>query len=88
MCFERKERQSSLSQCFFHIGVGSEDSFANPVFLAVHDGIEQLQTVIAHADGIDIGKGKAEPSFDGVLGFDNAAEFSTDVLPRQNDFGE
>ena len=75
-------------QCLFHIGIGSEDTFASPVFLAVHNGIEQLQTVIANANGIDIGKGKAESPLGATFGFDDTAEFSADILTGQGDFGE
>ena len=31
--------------------IGGEDSFACPVGAAVHQSVEQLQAVVAHADG-------------------------------------
>lgn len=86
--FERIEGQVMLSQGMFHIGIGSEDTFARPVGLPVHESIEQLQSIVAHSDSIDIGKSEAESSLDGVFWFDNASEFSADVLPRQIDFRE
>src|SRR5208283_1427204 len=62
------QRQSLLAKQGFQVGQRREDPLAGPIATAIHDRVEQLQTVVAHADRVRLGKRQA----DSAMGFDSS----------------
>ena len=79
------ERQLVLPQRLFHIGPRREHAFAGPILAGIHQRVEHLQSVVAHADRVHVGKGQAEfPAHVGVV-LAHDIQLATEILGRHLD---
>ena len=76
------QRQSPLPQQRLQVGQRREDPLAGPIAAAVHDRVQHLQAVVAHADRIGLGKGQAEPAPHRRRVFADRVPLAADILPR------
>ena len=81
---EAVERQAVAAQGGFEVGQRREDALAGPA-LGVHQAVEHLETMVAHAQGIGIGEGQADGPAAGPVVLDDAVQLAADVLPGRPD---
>ena len=58
--FQAVERQAGAAQLGLEIEPRREGPFAGPLRIVVHDRVQDLQAVMAHAERVGVGKGQAE----------------------------
>ncbi len=61
---------------------GRERPFADPIGPAVHQRVEHLQAVMAHADRVGVGKRQAELAADRAMVLANHIQLAADILRR------
>ena len=76
------ERQLGGAQLGFHVGPGGEDALAGPIGPAVHQRVENLQAMMAHADRVGVGKRQAEPAADVAMILDHRVQLAPQILGR------
>src|SRR5207302_3697497 len=54
------QRQAMAAQLPFEIEPGGKGPLARPLRIVVHDAVEHLQAVVAHAERVGVRKGQAE----------------------------
>ena len=64
--FEAVERQASRAQRGLEVGQRRERPLAGPV-AAVHQAVEHLEPVVAHPQGVGVGKGQADRAARGAM---------------------
>src|SRR5262249_30615518 len=77
------KRQVVTAQLSLEVEPGRESTFAGPLRVVVHDGVEDLQAVMAHAQTVGVRKGQAQLAADLTMVLDHAMEFTADVLSRR-----
>ena len=66
--FEAVKRQVVLAEQLLHVGQRREGPLAGPIVAAVHQVVQHLKPVMAHADRVGVGKGEAERAADATDG--------------------
>ena len=66
---------------------GRERAFTDPVVSVVHQRVEHLHAVVAHAERVCVGEGKRKLSSHGRVVFDDRIQFAAHVLSRSLDSG-
>ena len=62
-----------------------EGPFAHPIVAAVHQRVEHLQAVVAHADGVHVGKRHAQLAAHRAMILADHVQFAAHILRRLND---
>ena len=84
---EAVERQSVLSQRGLEIGKRRERPLAGPVS-RIHQAIQHLEPVMAHPEGVRVGKCQANRSSRGPMVLDDTVELAPHVLARGSHVGQ
>ena len=69
-----------LAQQRFHIRPGSKHAFGTPGVSTIHERIKHLQSMVAHAYRVGIGKPEAEFTADGPMVLDHNISLAAHVL--------
>ena len=77
------ERQAVLAQLGLEIDPRREGPFAGPLRIVVHDRVQHLQAVMAHAERVGVGKRQAQPAAHLAMILDDAVEFAAEILGRR-----
>ncbi len=67
-------------QLGFEIGPGRKGAFAGPLRIGVHDRIEHLQAVMAHAEGVGVGERQAKRAANLAMVLGGAVPFAAHIL--------
>src|SRR5581483_10282652 len=81
--FQAVERESVAAQLLLEIDPGCERPLARPLRVAIHDGVEHLQAVMAHAQRVRVGKGEAQLAANVAMVLGDTVEFAAKVLRRR-----
>ena len=76
-----------LAQGFFEVGQGGEGPLAGPA-LGVHEAVEDLEPVVAHAQGIGVGEGQAERPLRLAVVLQDAIQLAAGVLAGGRHIGQ
>ena len=71
--FKAPKRQAVPAKQLLHILQRRERSLALPTVAAIHNIVEHLKAVVAHADGVGVGKCKAQLSAHGAIVLNGAS---------------
>jgi hypothetical protein len=77
------ERHLVFAELLFHVGPGREDALAGPIVAGVHQRVEHLQPVVAHADGVGVGEGEAEFSPHITMVLADHVQLAAQILGRR-----
>jgi hypothetical protein len=69
------------------VAPGSKSPLAGPLGIGIHEGVKNLQTMMAHAERISIREGKAQLAPHLAVILYNAVELTTHVLARHLNAG-
>ena len=83
---QRIERQAVLAEGGFEVGERCKGSLARPI-AGVHQAVEDLEPVVAHAEGVGVGERQAEGSLASAMVLADAVELAAKVLGRGSDVG-
>ena len=83
--FQAVQRQPGLAQHGLEIDPRGEGAFAGPLRIVVHQRVEDLQAVVAGADGIGVGEAEAQAAAHPAMVLGDAVEFAAAVLGRRLD---
>ncbi len=75
------ERQPVLAQAGLEVGQRREDALAGPA-VSVHQAVQDLKPVVAHAQGVGVGKSQADRPPHGPMVLGDAVQLAADVLRR------
>ena len=78
--FQAVQRPVLAAQQGFKVDPGSEGPFAGPLGIVIHDRVQHLQTMVAHAQGVGVGEGQAQGAADPAVVLDDAVQLAADVL--------
>ena len=86
--FQRVNRQPMPAQDRFEIEPRREGPFAGPLRVGVHDAVQHLQAVMAHADRVGVGKSQAEPAANLPVILGDAVRLAAGILGRRRHAGQ
>src|SRR5207245_4851628 len=68
-----KRKRMPAEECL-EVEARSESPLASPLRVVVHDGVQHLQAVVAHAERVGVGESETELAADLAVILDHAAE--------------
>ena len=78
--FEAIERQVFLAEDRLEVEPGSERPLAGPLRVVVHDRVEDLQAVMAHAERVGVGEAEGDLAANGAVVLGDAVELAAEIL--------